>query len=124
MRYRTLGKTGMEVSVVGLGTWQFGGEWGLDYTQSEVDAVFDESRACGINFIDTAECYGHHLSEKFIGAAIERDRDRWIVASKFGHIFHGNYQREPAIHPEQVAKQLEDSLRALRTDYIDLYQFH
>ncbi|SDH39326.1 Predicted oxidoreductase [Alteribacillus persepolensis] len=124
MKYRTLGKTGMEVSVIGLGTWQFGGEWGHDYNQSEVDAIFDKARETGINFIDTAECYGDHLSEEFIGKAIERDRDQWVLATKFGHKFHGMYDRTRHYSAKEVQQQLEDSLRALRTDYIDLYQFH
>ncbi|WP_158734866.1 aldo/keto reductase [Alteribacillus sp. YIM 98480] len=124
MKYRTLGKTGMDVSVIGLGTWQFGGEWGKEYNQSEVDAIFDKARETGINFIDTAECYGDHLSEKFIGKAIEKDRDQWILATKFGHKFHGLYDRTRHYKADEVLGQLEDSLRALRTDYIDLYQFH
>ncbi|MFB4164328.1 aldo/keto reductase [Alteribacillus sp. JSM 102045] len=124
MKYRTLGKTGMDISVIGLGTWQFGGEWGREYTQSEVDAIFEKAKEMGINFIDTAECYGDHLSEKFIGKAIEKDRDQWILATKFGHKYHGLYDRTRHYKAEEVLQQLEDSLRALRTDYIDLYQFH
>jgi len=124
MQYRTLGSTGMEVSVVGVGTWQFGGEWGRTYSQPEADAIFDAARDCGINLIDTAECYGDHTSEKFIGKAIEGDRDKWIVATKFGHKFHENFTRDDIIDPAGVVQQLEDSLRALRTDYVDLYQFH
>jgi aryl-alcohol dehydrogenase-like predicted oxidoreductase len=65
MRFRTLGKTGLDVSVIGLGTWQFGGEWGKDFSQAEVDAILDTAAECGINLIDTAECYGpDHLSER------------------------------------------------------------
>ncbi|WP_240375893.1 aldo/keto reductase [Bacillus piscicola] len=124
MKYRTLGKTGMDVSVIGLGTWQFGGEWGKDYAEREVEEIFEKAREVGINLIDTAECYGDHLSEKLIGKAIERDREQWVLATKFGHEFHGFYDRTNRYRPEEVLKQLDDSLRALRTDYIDLYQFH
>ncbi|MGY4690673.1 aldo/keto reductase [Salibacterium sp. K-3] len=124
MKYRTLGKTGMDVSVIGMGTWQFGGEWGKDYTQPEVDAIFDKARETGINLIDTAECYGDHLSEEFIGRAIERDRENWVLATKFGHKFHHLYERTRHFAADEVRQQLEDSLRALRTDYIDLYQLH
>ncbi|WP_252311425.1 aldo/keto reductase [Sinobaca sp. H24] len=123
MKYRRLGKTNLDVSVIGLGTWQFGGEWGVDYKQKEVDAIFDKAEETGINFIDTAECYGDHLSEKFIGAAIENNRDRWVLATKFGHKFHDLYERRH-YDAEDMQKQLEDSLKALRTDYIDIYQFH
>ena len=114
----------MEVSVVGVGTWQFGGEWGRNYEQREVDAIFNAARDCGINLIDTAECYGDHTSERFIGKAIESDRDQWVVATKFGHTFKENFERDTIIDPAGVVKQLDDSLRALRTDYVDLYQFH
>ncbi len=67
MKYRRLGSTGIKVSVVGVGTWQYGGEWGRDYMQSEVDEILDTAQELGINLIDTAECYGDHISEGFIG---------------------------------------------------------
>lgn len=124
MHYRKLGKTNLNVSVIGVGTWQFGGEWGKNFEQDEVDAMFEAARETGINLIDTAECYGDHLSEAFIGKAIERDRDKWVVATKFGHKFHEPFERDVVYDPAEVQKQLEDSLKALRTDYIDLYQFH
>lgn len=124
MLQRVLGSTGMPVSVVGIGTWQFGGEWGKDYTQREVDAIFDAAREEGVNLIDTAECYGDHTSEAFVGSAISRDREKWIVATKFGHKFHDFLERTTHWTPDEVRRQLEESLKALRTDYIDLYQFH
>ena len=124
MKYRTLGSTGMKVSVVGIGTWQLGGEWGKIFEQSEVDAMFDAARSLGINLIDTAECYGDHLSESLIGKAIARDRKGWIVATKFGHKFHKNFERSEPRSPRDVREQTEKSLKALRTDYIDLQQYH
>jgi len=124
MKYRTLGKTGLRVSVVGLGTWQFGGEWGIDYEQRDVDAIVDKTREVGINLIDTAECYGDHLSESLVGRAIARDRDNWVVATKFGHFFHSHMNRTADCSVEAVRTQLEASLAALQTDRIDLYQFH
>lgn len=124
MKYRTLGSTGLKVSVVGVGAWQFGGEWGIDYDEASVAAVIDAARESGINLIDTAECYGDHLSEKLIGPAVAKDREKWILATKFGHHFHDRFTRTDEIEPAKVLKQLEDSLRALRTEYIDLYQFH
>ena len=69
MQYRRLGRTNLRVSVVGVGTWQLGGEWGKDYTQAEADTIFDAARGRGINLIDTAECYGDHVSERLVGNA-------------------------------------------------------
>ncbi len=124
MKYRRLGKTGLNVSVVGVGTWQFGGEWGRAFTQAEVDAILGRARELGINLVDTAECYGDHLSEQMVGRAIKHDREKWIVATKFGHHFISHLKRDQLWSPKDVDKQLHDSLRALGTDFIDLYQFH
>lgn len=125
MRYRNLGETGLRVSVVGVGTWQLGGEWGRTFSQDEADAIFEEAATAGINLIDTAECYGDHTSEKLVGGYLARhDRSRWIVATKFGHRFHGFLKRDEAFSVTDVRCQLEDSLRSLRVECIDLYQFH
>lgn len=124
MKYRTLGKTGLNVSVIGMGTWQFGGEWGKTFEQAEVDAMFRRAEELGINLVDTAECYGPHLSEFLIGGAIKGRRDKWIVATKFGHRFTGFLKREDLRDVPHVREQLDASLKALGTDYIDLYQYH
>jgi aryl-alcohol dehydrogenase-like predicted oxidoreductase len=134
MRYRKLGRSGVTVSVVGLGTWQFGGEWGKRFSQAEVDSLLRRAAELGVNLIDTAECYGDHLSESLIGRAIARNRDSWIVATKFGHRFHAdriakaNWDvselRTDAWSPREVVAQLDASLRALQTDYVDVYQSH
>jgi aryl-alcohol dehydrogenase-like predicted oxidoreductase len=124
MRYNQLGTTDLQVSAIGLGTWQFGGEWGKTFTIQEVDRILNTARLCGINFIDTAECYGNHLSESLIGRCIRHDRERWVVGTKFGHIYHDFMHRSEAWSPKEVLQQLEDSLQALKSDYVDLYQLH
>ncbi|UVI27552.1 aldo/keto reductase [Paenibacillus spongiae] len=125
MKYRRLGKTELRVSVIGVGTWQFGGEWGMQFTQEEADAILDRASELGINLIDTAECYGDHLSEKFIGSYLSRrNREDWVVATKFGHHFHERFTRTDDYKPDSVVQQLDASLKALQTEYIDLYQFH
>src|SRR5271157_5624929 len=125
MRYRVLGETGLRLSVVGVGTWQLGGEWGRVFSQNEADAILDEAAAAGINFIDSAECYGDHTAEKLVGDYLaRRDRSRWIIATKFGHHFRGFMERDDAFSAAEVRRQLEASLRALRAERIDLYQFH
>jgi myo-inositol catabolism protein IolS len=134
MRYRRLGGTGLEVSVIGLGTWQFSGEWGKDFTQPEVDVLLRRAGELGINLIDTAECYGDHLAESLVGRAIAADRDRCVIATKFGHRFHAERMQQAGWDPgslrsdhwspEEVVRQLEASLRALGTDYVDVHQSH
>ena len=124
MKYRRLGKTNLKVSVVGIGTWQYGGEWGKNFDEGEVKKILDRGFDLGFNFIDTAECYGDHLSERLIGKAVKEKRKEWIIATKFGHKFISHLNRETVWDVAGVKKQLEDSLRALQTDYIDLYQFH
>ena len=134
MKYRRLGTTGLRVSVIGVGTWQLGGEWGRRFTQGEVDELLGRARTLGVNLVDTAECYGDHLAEALIGPAIHHHREDWVVATKFGHQFHPEalhqHDRSPVQlrtdhwTPTEVVAQLEGSLRALRTDHVDLYQMH
>ena len=134
MKYRRLGRTGLAVSVVGVGTWQLSGEWGQRFTQPEADRLLGRAHELGVNLVDTAECYGDHLAEALIGGAIHPHREDWVVATKFGHRFHpealpnggGSPTQLRSEHwsPAEVVAQLEASLRALRTDHVDLYQMH
>lgn len=124
MKYRLLGKTGLQVSTIGVGTWQLGNQWGKQFEQDEVNNIFARAGELGINLVDTAECYGHHVSESFIGQALASTRDRWIIATKFGHNRASKLPGEAHWHADEVQLQLESSLRALQTDYIDIYQFH
>ena len=134
MKYRSLGGTGLTVSVVGVGTWQLSGEWGMRFTQHEVDALLGRARDVGVNLVDTAECYGDHRAEALVGEAIRGRRGDWVVATKFGHRFHEDAMQAEGWSPGQVRTdhwapgevvvQLEESLRSLRTDYVDIYQFH
>ena len=124
MKYRVLGSTGIKVSVVGVGTWQYGGEWGMRFTQEMADPILGRAKELGINLLDTAECYGDHYSETLVGRYLRGQRQQWVVATKFGHKFHGNFDRTDHWDPAGVTASVEDSLRALQTDYIDLLQFH
>jgi aryl-alcohol dehydrogenase-like predicted oxidoreductase len=110
--------------VVGVGTWQFAGVWGKQFEQREVDDILSAARSVGINFLDTAECYGQqHHSERLIGNSLVGRRGEWIIATKFGHN-PNNDLKDENFSPAQVLVQLEESLRALQTDYIDVYQLH
>jgi len=124
MKYRVLGKTGLSVSVVGFGTWQFGGEWGRMFAPEQVQKLLFHANDRGINFIDTAECYGDGLSESLVGQALRGRRGDWVIATKFGHQYNGLFDRTPRWSAGEMIQQLEKSLRHLQTDYVDLYQLH
>ena len=107
----------LEVSVVGLGCNNFGRRLDSGATLAVVDATLD----AGINFFDTADVYGGTKSEEFLGRALGQHRDEVVIATKFGAQL--DEQRKGA-SPEYVEQAVEDSLRRLRTDRIDLYQLH
>ena len=115
MENRKIGS--LDVSIVGLGCNNFG--WRLDYDRTV--AVVDAALDAGINFFDTADIYGGTKSEEFLGRALEGRRDQVVLATKFG--MKVDEQRKGA-KPDYARRALEDSLRRLRTDHIDLYQLH
>ena len=115
METRQIGS--LEASVVGLGCNNFGYRLGADTTSAVVDAALD----AGINFFDTADVYGATQSEELLGRALRGRRDAVVLATKFGA--RVDEQRKGA-RPEYVRQAVEDSLRRLRTDRIDLYQLH
>jgi aryl-alcohol dehydrogenase-like predicted oxidoreductase len=119
MRTRFLGEGGPEVSVVGLGTNNFGGR--IDYEQSL--AVVDAALDSGVTLIDTADIYGQGTSEEFIGRALEGRRDRVLIATKFGSEMDERPEERRG-NPDYIQWAVEGSLRRLRTDVIDVYQMH
>lgn len=131
---RRLGRSDLEVSAMGLGCWAMGGPWAFDNEPAGWGQVDDAEsiRAlhyaldAGINFLDTAANYGCGHSERLLGQAIAGRRDKVILATKFGYIV--DEERRIVTRTEDVVNRIhqecEDSLRRLKTDYIDLYQFH
>jgi aryl-alcohol dehydrogenase-like predicted oxidoreductase len=119
MRTRTLGDGGPEVSVVGLGTNNFGGR--IDYGQSR--AVIDAALDAGVTLIDTADIYSQGTSEEFIGRALEGRRDAVLIATKFGKPMDERPEERRG-NPDYIRWAVEGSLRRLRTDVIDVYQMH
>jgi aryl-alcohol dehydrogenase-like predicted oxidoreductase len=115
MEYRKLGS--LNVSLVGIGCNNFG--WRTDAAGTA--AVVDAALESGINFFDTADCYGTGDSEKFLGAALKGRRDKAIIATKFG-IKMG--EGKEGAQPEYVREALDASLQRLQTETIDLYQIH
>ncbi|CAG7599499.1 1-deoxyxylulose-5-phosphate synthase YajO [Paenibacillus solanacearum] len=119
MRYRSLGKSGLQVSVLGLGTNAFGGRADKETSIRVLHHAADS----GINFIDTANIYTGTKSEEMIGEAFEGRRHDVILATKVG-MKRGQGPNESGSSRYHIIKELEGSLRRLRTDYIDLYQIH
>ena len=125
MKYRKLGRTGLQVSVVGLGTWQFGNEhWGKTFEQDDVSGIINRAYDLGINLIDTAAGYGDHTAETFIGEAIKEDRGDWVIATSCGHYPWNGKSADESWDPDAIASQIEASLNALQTDYIDILQLN
>ncbi|MBV8538994.1 MAG: aldo/keto reductase [Pseudonocardiales bacterium] len=119
MRYRQLGESGLTVSVIGLGGNNFGGRLGLEETRGVVDAAID----CGVTLVDTADIYGNRGgSEELLGQVLAGRREHVVLATKFGmDMGDGTVARGSRRY---IRRAVEASLRRLRTDYIDLYQYH
>ena len=137
---RTLGKSGIQVSALGMGCWAIGGPWtwaqpgrepfpagwGQTDDDESIRAIHAALEA-GVNFFDTAANYGAGHSERVLGQALKGKRDQVVIATKFGHIINEKektvYGDDDQIIPN-VRKDVENSLRRLGTDYIDVYQLH
>ena len=137
---RTLGRSGIEVSAMGLGTWAIGGPWTLDGREAGWSAVDDAEsmralhRAIelGVNFFDSAANYGAGHSERLLGNAIKGRRDKVVIATKFGSkvdekrkevMAYGEKEEESDV-ASHIRADLEASLSRLGTDYIDAYLLH
>jgi len=126
MRTTRLGATDLQVSKIGFGTWQFGGDWsGLD--RDAAIAAVRRARELGINFFDTAQAYGFGAAEKLLAEALAPElsgsRDEVVLATKGGLRREGDRLLRDA-SPDWLRRGLEESLEHLRTDHVDLYQLH
>ena len=135
MRYVKLGNSQIEVSVIGLGAWAIGGKWWGGTDEKESVEAIQASIDSGINFIDTAPAYGQGLSERLIEKALRGRRDKVVIATKCGlrwDLKKGFYFFDYApgvpmyryLGRESLEYELDQSLKRLGTDYIDLYQSH
>ena len=137
MKYRKLGNSDLEVSVVGLGTWVTGGGqvWGTDPDDNESVRAIRASLDHGVSLIDTAPAYGFGRSEEVVGRAIRGRRDKVILATKCGlwwqdsrgSLFVEDFDGKTlyrSVRSDTIRIEIEESLRRLGTDYIDLYQVH
>jgi len=123
MKYNKLHNTDLEISAITLGTWVFGGHFWNGYKEKDCIRAVETSIDAGINCIDTAPLYSSGISEEIVGKAIKGKRDQIILATKCGLRLKG----KDIVHDlatDSIIKEIENSLRRLQTDYIDLYQLH
>ena len=124
MKNIRLGRSELQVSPIAFGTWQLGGDWGATDEEAAVGAI---RRAAdrGINFFDTAQAYGFGASESVLAKALKgRPRDQFVIATKGGlrPVAGGGIERDSS--PDWIRRGVDSSLKALGTDYIDVYQVH
>lgn len=124
MRYNLLGRSGLRVSELGLGTMTFGEDWGWGASKEESRKIFDVYARAGGNFVDTANRYTDGTSERFVGEFIAPDRDYWVVASKYTLLNREGDPNAAGNHRKNMVQSLESSLRRLGTDYLDLLWLH
>lgn len=132
MDTRKLGKTDLMVSPICIGAWQLGGPLFFDGKpdghpdpgKDNVLRMIAELGERGINFIDTAEQYSNGESERRVGEAIQGNRDRWIISTKFGCRVGSDGSRIDDPSPSTILSSLEGSLKRLQTDVIDIYLYH
>jgi len=123
MQYRPLGKTGFSVSEISLGTWQVGGRWGEPFSPATADRILNAAVEAGINFIDTADVYGDGESEKAVGRLVrQHPGQRLYVATKCGRRLQPH--TAAAYQPAALRGFVEDSLRNMGLETIDLIQLH
>jgi aryl-alcohol dehydrogenase-like predicted oxidoreductase len=119
MRYRQLGASDLNVSVISLGSWL---TYGVGVQQEEAAACVRRAFDLGINFIDTANVYGRGAAESFLGETLSGvPRDSYVLATK---VFGEMSDTDKGLSRAQIEKQLDESLRRLKTDHVDLYQCH
>src|SRR5246127_5112493 len=124
MKYRLLGKSGLRVSEVSLGTMTFGDELGWGSPKAEAQKVYETYREAGGNFIDTANFYTGGTSEKFLGEFMQGHRESVVLATKYSNAAPGNDPNAAGNHRKNMMQAVEASLKRLQTDYIDVYWVH
>jgi aryl-alcohol dehydrogenase-like predicted oxidoreductase len=124
MRYKLLGKSGLRVSELCLGTMTFGEEWGWGASKNESRQIFDAYAAAGGNFIDTANMYTNGTSEKMVGEFVAGERDRFVIATKYTFPLRDKDPNSGGNHRKSLTQSLERSLRNMKLDYVDLLWVH
>jgi aryl-alcohol dehydrogenase-like predicted oxidoreductase len=124
MRYRLLGKSGLRVSELCLGTMTFGEDWGWGASKDESRKIFEAYAEAGGNFIDTANNYTEGSAEKFVGELVAAERDRFVVGTKYTLLKRTGDPNACGNHRKNMVQSLDASLKRLNTDYVDLYWVH
>lgn len=124
MRYKLLGRSGLRVSEVCLGTMTFGDDWGWGAPKDESRRMFDAFAEAGGNFIDTSNNYTNGTSEKFIGEFVRSDRDHFVTATKYTLNERSTDPNFGGNHRKNMMRSVEGSLQRLGTDHIDLLYLH
>jgi aryl-alcohol dehydrogenase-like predicted oxidoreductase len=124
MRYTLLGRSGLRVSQVALGTMTFGEAWGWGASKDECRRIFDTFVAEGGNFVDTACNYTDGQSEEIVGELVASDRDHFVVATKYTLTARREDPNAGGNHRKNLVRTLEASLQRLHTDYVDLLWLH
>ena len=122
MNYRKLGKTGFEISEIGLGTWQVGGGWGKPFDPKIAEELLHTAFDNGVNFVDTADVYDAGLSEAAVGKAVRERSEKIFVATKCGRRIQPHVNESYTV--DKLRRHVEDSLRNTGLDRLDLIQLH
>jgi len=124
MRYKLLGKSGLKVSELSLGTMTFGEDWGWGSGKEESRKIFDAFVSAGGNFIDTANHYTNGTSENFVGEFVKGNRQEFVITTKYSLNGRPKDPNGGGNSRKSMVQSLEASLKRLKTDYIDLYWVH
>lgn len=124
MNYKLLGKSGLRVSELCLGTMTFGEDWGWGANKDESKTMFDLFANAGGNFIDTADGYTNGTSEKYVGEFVRGQREHFVIATKYSFNSHPGDPNASGNHRKHMTEALHGSLKRLGTDYVDLYWMH
>ena len=122
MKYRRLGKTGLEISEISLGTWQLGGKWGETFDNNLAASILEEAYENGVNFFDTADVYNGGLSEKAIGDFLKTKKDKIYVGTKCGRGL--NPHNAEGYNGQNIRGFVESSLKRMDLERLDLIQLH
>ena len=130
MKYRRLPRTDLDLSEVGFGLWTLGTDWWGKIEEQDKVLLLEKAVDLGINFFDTADTYGEGYGEEILAKVLGHQRHNIIVATKFGYDFYnkieriGHQERIQRFEPDFIRFACEQSLRRLKTDFIDIYQLH